>query len=623
MKDVSKGNSKETFRPVVGIDLGTTNSTVAVISQGKPHIIPAPNGEKLIPSVVLINTEGKVIVGRDAVASLVAMPSRTIAEVKREMGSSEGINIAGKKLLPQEISSFIIKELKGYVDNYFGEGEKEAVITVPAHFTDEQRRATKQAGELAGFVVERIINEPTAAAMAFGIENLREDGHVLVYDLGGGTFDVSVIEMMDGILEVKSSAGNNHLGGGDFDLKIVDWFAEKMIAKHRVDPRKDIRARALLKEEAERVKILLSTEESVAVSLPIVTVEKNKPFGLEVVLRRDEFIEFIDEMLLETMGCVKSALEEASLIEADIDEILLVGGSTHIPRVFELIKNMFNKQPRRDINPDEAVALGAAVQAGLKSGALSESGLIVTDVAPYSMGVAVLQGWPGFAGRPGGFCALIPKNTTIPVTKSEKFCTASDNQTVVEIEIFQGENEWTKNNHHLGDFLLEGLPPNQAGVEEVEVTFRYNINGILEVSARSVSTEQEMKITVNDALERDSKESYSDSVKKLEDFLRDAASSSAESEEKEWEEFQKMLQSRFAEEAEDEPDEEMTLEELREEAIRLKERAKALLRTSKGKRRWKIKSAIKLLEKSMKKTDLGKMQEVLDQVTDKLIELEL
>ncbi|HBP66322.1 MAG TPA: heat-shock protein Hsp70, partial [Desulfosporosinus sp.] len=386
----------------------------------------------------------------------------TIAAVKRKMGSTERISLAGKDLLPQEISALILKELKSYVDTHFGEGEKEAIITVPAYFTDEQRRATKQAGELAGFVVERIINEPTAAALAFGLGHIDEDRHVLVYDLGGGTFDVSVIEMMSGLLEVKASTGNSLLGGEDFDWKIVDWLAERMLEEHGVDPRLDLRAKALLKGEAEKIKMTLSTEESMTVSLPLVTVQNNSPVGLLVELTRTQFIALIEILLQETLTCVKRVLQEANLKPSDIDDILLVGGSTRIPRVTEIIRDYFGKEPRTDVHPDEAVALGAAVQAGLKSGALAESGLIAMDVAPFSMGISVLKAGKGYQVRPGGFHVIIPRNTTIPVTRSDKFDTASDGQSSASIEIYQGEHEWVKYNHQLGEFLLTGIPDNDA-----------------------------------------------------------------------------------------------------------------------------------------------------------------
>jgi molecular chaperone DnaK len=511
----NKDYEEKSFRPIVGIDLGTTNSAVAYIRSGKPQIIPSPKGEKIIPSVVLIDLENDVVVGKDALDALVAMPNRTIAAIKRKMGSNDPITIAEKELLPHEVSALILKELKNYVDDLYGEGEKEAVITVPAYFTDAQRRATKQAGELAGFVVERIINEPTAAALAYGLDNLKKDGHILVYDLGGGTFDVSIVEMMSGILEVKASTGNNSLGGEDFDWRLVDYLSEKIIDEHKIDPREDIRAKALLKKEAENIKIRLSSEESVKVVMPVVTVKDNQPIGLNIIINRGEFISLIEDLLQETVDLTKSVLGDAELSVTDIDEILLVGGSTRIPRVYELISNIFDKNPRNEINPDEAVALGAAVQAGLKSGQLSKSGLIATDVAPFSMGIAVLKEWKSSTLRPGCFAVIIPKNTTIPVTRSEKYTTSYDGQTAVSIEIYQGENEWVRSNYKLGEFLLEGIPANGAGQEIIEVKFRYNLNGILEVHAKCVSTDKEMTVTVQDALDRDSEEMFKDSMEKI------------------------------------------------------------------------------------------------------------
>ena len=509
-------NIENGFRPIIGIDLGTTNSAIGYIYDKEPKILKSSNGERIIPSVVLIDLEDNVVVGKDALDSLVAMPNRTVAAVKRKMGSTVPISISGKELLPHEIAALILKELKKSVDELFGEGEKEAVITVPSYFTDAQRRATKQAGELAGFVVERIINEPTAAALAYGLDNLKKDGHILVYDLGGGTFDVSVVELMGGILEVKASTGNNFLGGEDFDWVLVDWLSEKIIDEHDIDPRNDIRAKALLKKEAENIKIKLSSEDSVKVDMPVVTTKDNQPIGLSTRMHREEFISLIDDLLQETMKLTKSVLEDAEVAIEDVDEILLVGGSTRIPRVYDLIAKLFGKNPQSHINPDEAVALGAAVQAGLKSGVLSKSGLIATDVSPFSMGIAVLKEWKLSSFKPGGFAIIIPKNTVIPVTRSENFTTTSDGQTGVSIEIYQGEHEWVKDNYKLGEFLLEGIPANKAGEEIIEVKFRYNLNGILEVSAKCISTEKEMTVTVQDALNRDSQETLEESMEKIE-----------------------------------------------------------------------------------------------------------
>jgi len=405
--------------PIVGIDLGTPYSAAACISKGRPQIITSPDGKGIIPSVVHMDMSGQVVVGQDARAALVAMPGRTVAAIKRQMGSKEKVKLADKEFLPQEISALILKEIKDYVDALLGPGEKEAVITVPAYFADEQRRATKQAGELAGFIVERIINEPTAAAMAYGLYNLQEDRNILVYDLGGGTFDVSILEAMGGILEVKASTGNSLLGGEDFDWLMVNWMAEIIKERHGVDPLNDLKAKSLLKEEAERAKIALSREEKVSLSLPVVMFKKNKPIGFTEEISRPQFEDMINPLLQETVEKVGEALSEAGLQAEDIQDILLVGGSTRIPRVREMLYGLFQKEPRRDVHPDETVALGAAVQAGIKSGLISKSEMIVTDVAPFSMGVAVLTNPFGFAPRAGGFSVIIPKNTTIPATRQE------------------------------------------------------------------------------------------------------------------------------------------------------------------------------------------------------------
>lgn len=606
-------NKKNSFRPIVGIDLGTTNSAIAYIHRKKPEIITSPKGEKIIPSVVLIDLNGNVIVGQDAKDALVAMPNRTIAAVKRKMGSKEVIQIADKKLLPEEVSALVLKELKKYADDVLGECEKEAVITVPAYFTDEQRRATKRAGELAGFIVERIINEPTAAAMAYGLNNLNENKHILVYDLGGGTFDVSVVELMDGILEVKASTGNNYLGGEDFDWRLVDWLAEKIIKEHGVDPRNDIRAKAILKDEAEKIKIKLSTQNKVSVSLPIITVKNNKPIGILAEITREQFEKLIDDLLFETIKCIKTVLKDASLSINDIDDILLVGGSTRIPRVYDLISEFFDKKPRNDINPDEVVALGAAVQAGIKSGILANTGLIVTDVAPFSMGIAVLKEGFGMVPIPGGYKVIIPRNTTVPVTRKEKFTTTYDGQTAVIIEIFQGENKWVKNNHKLGEFLLEGIPPNEAGEEIIEVTFKYNLNGILEVAAKNLSTGKEMSITVDDALERDSQEAFEKSIEKLNKLNENN---------EDQEEIFLQMWDKIANDIQDDIEEDKELDELIQEAKELINRATKLRESLKGRKLKKIDKTIKLLNKGILKRDQEFLQKTIDQAIDMLIDLE-
>lgn len=599
------------FRPIVGIDLGTINSAVAYIHNGRPEIIAAPNGERLIPSVVLINMNNQVVIGEDARAALVAMPERSISAIKRQMGSQQTFPLAGQYFLPEEISAFILKELKMYVEALYGEGEKEAVITVPAYFTDEQRRATKKAGELAGFVVERIINEPTAAALAFGLDHTSEDGIYIVYDLGGGTFDVSIIELMDGIMEVKASTGNPKLGGEDFDWKLVDLLGEHVVKTSGVDPRNDMQAKALLKEHAEKIKKQLGVQASVLVELPLIMVKDNKPVGISLEITREQFITLIDEQLQETMDSIHNVLKDARLTVNDIDDILLVGGSTRIPRVQQLIGALFNKEPRTDINPDEAVALGAAVQAGLKSGALSHSGLIATDIAPFSMGIEVLKEGAGMTERPGGFAPIIAKNTAIPVTRKEKFSTVYPGQTAVAIKIYQGEHEWVKLNHKLGEFLLEGLPENFEQLEDVEVTFRYNLNGILEVSAKSLSNEKEMKVVVQDALQRESKEALKDSYERLESLWTNLVEIDTE---EDWEELDDML---------GEIEEGLASPHLNVEVAQLKQQISDLLTTLDASYKQQVQQLMDALDQALAENNEQHLQKVIDDVTDALIDLEL
>jgi molecular chaperone DnaK len=612
---MSNNNIKNTFTPIVGIDLGTTNSAIGIIYDKKPKILESLNGERIIPSVVLIDLEDKVVVGKDALDSLVAMPNRTVAAVKRRMGSNDPIHISDKELLPHEVSALILKELKKSVDELFGEGEKEAVITVPSYFTDAQRRATKQAGELAGFIVERIINEPTAAALAYGLDNLSKDGHILVYDLGGGTFDVSVLEMMSGILEVKASTGNNFLGGEDFDWRLVDWLANKIIKEHNVDPRDDIRAKALLKKEAENIKIGLSSEDSLKIAIPVVTVKDNQPIGLKTIIYREDFINIIEDLLQETIELTKNVLKDAELSVEDIDEILLVGGSIRIPRVYELISNIFGKNPKNDINPDEAVALGAAVQAGLKSGVLSKSGLIVTDVSPFSMGIAVLKESKLSTLRPGGFAVIIPKNSTIPLTRSEEFTTTYDGQTGVSIEIYQGEHEWVSNNYKLGEFLLEGIPANEAGSEVIEVKFRYNLNGILEVHAKCISTDKVMTVTIQDALNRDSEKNLKESMNKIESLYSEIE------EFKDWKEQLYFLDDEDIDE--EEINDEQTFDSLTDEALTHIKELNLLKKTMSQMQQKQAGKLIQYLLKAMENEDKDRLQVLNEEVIDFIINFKL
>jgi molecular chaperone DnaK len=591
----------------VGIDLGTTNSAIAYIRNGKPEIIVSEAGERILPSVVLIDLQEKVIVGENARTSLVAMPDRGMAAVKRKMGSAEALPLAEHTFLPQEISAMILKELKRYADRELGEGVKEAIITVPAYFTDAQRRATKEAGELAGFVVERIINEPTAAALVYGLGNLSAAQHILVYDLGGGTFDVSVVEMIDGLLEVKASAGNSHLGGEDFDWHLVDWFAGQVIAQHGVDPRLDLRAKTLLKEEAEKVKKLLSNQDFVHVHLPLLIVKENKPIGLSLKVLRSQFLQQIEHHLDETFRTIDHVLQEAQLSVNEIDEVLLVGGSTRIPRIHEMISQKFNKKARADVHPDEAVALGAAVQAGLKSGELQASGLVVTDVAPFSLGVAVLKGWGGFTGRPGGFAPIITRNTTIPVTKSETFYTCHDEQRQVMIEVYQGEQEWCEYNYLLGKFLLDGIPPHKSERESVEVTFAYNLNGILEVTAKLVSTGKAMHVSLQDGLDRASAEVFAKSLQRLEQLC-----SQEDDLAEDWNRLEGEL-------AAFEVDEEIVEEEME----KLLQQAASYLDELPQEVRDRLEKVIASTREAWRKGDQEKLNRLKNELTDLLIDFEI
>lgn len=596
-------------RPIVGIDLGTTNSAIAYIHQGKPKIIESPKQQKIIPSVILIDPNGKIIVGEDARSALVAMPDRTIAAIKRKMGQSEPIIVAEKEYLPEEISALILKELKTYVDEMFDEEEIEAIITVPAYFTDEQRKATKRAGELAGFIVERIINEPTAASLAYGLNHLNKNRHILVYDLGGGTFDVSIVEMISGLLEVKASTGNNHLGGEDFDWLLVNLFSEQIKQQYKMNPLEDLRAKALLKQEAERVKIELSKKKTSKVALPVVTMKENQPVSLYTEVSREQFEQLISDLINGTMDSVKNVLEDANLYPEDISDVILVGGSTKIPYVQQIIESYFNKKPRKGIDPDEAVALGAAVQAGLKSGELMDSGLVMTDVAPFSMGIAVLHNQGKRRGLPGAFSVIIPRNTTIPVTRKEKYYTSAPGQTKVSIEIYQGENELVKHNHLLGEFLLKGIPENYDEVEEIEVTFHYNLNGILEVSAKSTSNDAQMNITVEDGLNHDSEEALKESIEKLDWLYTNVDEEDIDDVDEDAYEYDQLdLFSDF---------EERSFAELKEEVETLIDQTKPYQENK------KVAKLIKAAKEKIEVQDEEGLQQIIDKLTDILIDLEV
>ncbi|MDP1830059.1 MAG: Hsp70 family protein [Archangium sp.] len=483
---------------VVGIDLGTTNSLVAVMEDGRPRLIPNAQGHRLTPSVVGLDAEGQVLVGEAARAQLTQHPERTVAEAKRKMGSTETFTLGARSYRPQELGGFVLKRLRDDAERALGEPVKEAVVTVPAYFTDAQRQATRDAGELAGLVVERIINEPTAAALAYGLDRLDAEQHVLVYDLGGGTFDVSVLEMFGGVLDVKASAGNNHLGGADFDLAIVRWLLDAFAAQHGVDLSGDPRALARLKSAAESAKIALSTATVAPVMLPFLATKNGTALSLELELQRSWLEKLIGPLVRSTLEPLQSALKDAKLDKSAISDVVLVGGSSRLPLVHQLLTEFFGTPPRAGVDPEEAVALGAAIQAGLKSGLVSAAtGIMITDVAPYTLGVEVMARTGSGTPIGGLFAPIIPRNSTIPVSRTEIYRTTHDGQKAVSIRVFQGEDRFAKNNALLDEYLVEGVPPARAGIEAVAVTFTYDLNGILQVKTRIVSTGKEALLVVD------------------------------------------------------------------------------------------------------------------------------
>lgn len=470
---------------VIGIDLGTTNSCVAVMDGGTYTIIPNSDGERTTPSVVNIKENGEVVVGTIAKRQAITQPDSTVSSIKTHMGENYKVNIHGKEYTPQEISAKILQKLKKDAESYLGEEVKEAVITVPAYFTDAQRQATKDAGEIAGLKVERIVNEPTAAALAYGIDK-KANEKVLVFDLGGGTFDVSVLEIGDDVVEVLATAGNNHLGGDNFDKKIIDWLAEEFKKQNGIDLRDDKMAYQRLKDAAEDAKKKLSTTLETQISLPFITVDANGPEHLETKLTRAAFNELTKDLVDMTKGPVQTALKDAGLTTKDINEILLVGGSTRIPAVQDWVKSYFGKEPNKGINPDEVVAAGAAIQAGVIKGDVK--GVLLLDVTPLSLGIETLG---------GVFTKIIEKNTTIPTKKSQVFSTAVDNQPEVGIMVYQGERAKAVDNQKLGEFSLGGILPAPRGVPQIEVTFEIDSNGIVHVSAKDKGTGKENSITIS------------------------------------------------------------------------------------------------------------------------------
>ncbi len=470
---------------IIGIDLGTTNSCVAVLEGGEPHVIPNPEGNRTTPSVVAFKADGDELVGEIAKRQAVTNVDNTISSIKRKMGTKEKVSANGKKYTPEEISAKILMKLKKDAESYLGETVSEAVITVPAYFNDAQRQATKNAGKIAGLDVKRIINEPTAAALAYGIDKQENAHTVLVYDLGGGTFDVSILDLGDGVFEVKSTAGNNKLGGDDFDQRIIDYLVDEFEKENKVDLRDDKMAMQRVKDAAEKAKKDLSGMTSTQITIPFIAQNANGPLNLDVTLTRAKFEEINMDLFESTLEPVRKALKDAKLKPSDIDKVLLVGGSTRIPYIQELVKKELGQEPSKGVNPDECVAIGAAIQGGVLTGEVSD--LVLLDVTPLSLGIETLG---------NVMTVLIPRNTTIPASKSQVFSTAADNQPAVDIHILQGERPMVQDNKTLGRFQLGNIPPAPRGVPQIEVKFDIDANGIVNVSAKDLGTGKEQSITI-------------------------------------------------------------------------------------------------------------------------------
>ena len=489
----------------IGIDLGTTNSCVAVIEGGEPVVIANAEGARTTPSVVAFSKDGERMVGQVAKRQAITNPDRTVASIKREMGTAHKVTIDGKSYTPQEISAMILQKLKSDAEAYLGETVTQAVITVPAYFTDAQRQATKDAGKIAGLDVKRIINEPTAAALSYGVDK-EKDQKDMVYDLGGGTLDVSIIEMGDGVQEVLATAGNNRLGGDDFDKRIIDWMVASFKTETGIDLSQDKVAMQRLKEAAEKSKIELSGVTTSNINLPFITADQTGPKHLDLTLTRAKFDELTSDLVEATMGPVRSALQDSGLQIGQIDKVLMVGGSSRIPAVQDAVKKLIGKEPFKGINPDECVAIGAAIQAGVLGGEVE--GLLLLDVTPLSLGVETMG---------GVMTKIIDRNTTIPTKKSQIFSTAADNQTQVEINVLQGEREFARDNKQLGLFALTGIAPAMRGIPQIEVTFDIDANGIVNVSAKDLGTGKEQKITISNSTSM-SKEDIDKAVKEAEQF---------------------------------------------------------------------------------------------------------
>lgn len=490
---------------IIGIDLGTTNSCVAVLEGGEAVVIPNAEGNRTTPSVVAFSKDGQRLVGQIAKRQAVTNPDRTVQSIKREMGSDHKVKIDDKEFSPQEISAMILQKLKTDAEAYLGKPVTDAVITVPAYFSDSQRQATKDAGKIAGLNVQRIINEPTAAALAYGLDKENEQ-KIVVFDLGGGTFDVSILEIGDGVFEVLATAGNNRLGGDDFDKRIVNWMVDEMKKSQGIDLSQDKMAMQRLREAAEKAKIELSGVTSTNINLPYITADSTGPKHLELTLTRAKFEELTDDLIESTMGPVKQAMSDAKLSPSDISKVLLVGGSTRVPKVQENVKKFFGKEPFKGINPDECVAVGAAIQAAVLTGDVK--GMVLLDVTPLSLGIETMG---------GVMTKMIERNTTIPTKKSQIFSTAADGQTSVEIHVLQGEREFVRDNKTLGRFMLDGIAPAPRGVPQIEVTFDIDANGIVNVTAIDKGTNKEQHITIT-ASSNLSKEDIDKAVKDAEAY---------------------------------------------------------------------------------------------------------
>ena len=493
---------------IIGIDLGTTNSCVAVMEGGEAVVIANPEGMRTTPSVVGFSKSGERLIGQVAKRQAITNPEGTVASIKREMGSDYKVSVDGKGYTPQEISAMILAKLKADAEAYLGETVTEAVITVPAYFNDAQRQATKDAGAIAGLTVKRIINEPTAAALAYGVDK-EQDQKIMVYDLGGGTFDVSIIEMGDGVQEVLATAGNNRLGGDDFDNRIINWLADEFRKDTGIDLRNDKMAAQRLKEAAEKAKIELSGVMQTSINLPFITVDATGPKHLDMTLSRAKFDELTHDLVEATMGPVRQALADSGLAPSDLNKVLLVGGSTRIPAVQEAVKKYLGKEPFKGINPDECVALGAAIQGGVLGGDVK--GILLLDVTPLSLGIETYG---------GVFTKIIERNTTIPTKKSQIFSTATDNQPSVQVNVLQGEREMAANNKSLGIFNLDGIAPAPRGIPQIEVTFDIDANGIVSVSAKDLGTGKEQQITIT-ASSNMSKEDIEKAVREAEQYAEE------------------------------------------------------------------------------------------------------